>query len=1025
MAQKVGISFVQSVLSAFKKINSEISIDTLEHDFSPRFVKYVVEGVLGYSGTVYAFERGRTDITLLDENNNRVVVIETKRPREDLNEEKWRNQAGKYADASTRFVGLTNGYRFILWEKVDDERILKVDLDFKQLIVAKKTKEEKLTTRETEQILFLSNISKTEVWSTSKYGVFDPYYAKIDVSDTTGFNQLIDQLRHLTDDLLRQYTYETFDDYFAGFEGYKQELNELQELKKGNENDKKLAAELAKVELRIEGKYKKFSSFSGYYIWKALSNRNDDNEEENKQVFCEESIYVLLNRLLFIRICEDKGLLSKKISNGGIEKLREQLTEPVLGDTDIFKQIVQFSYNGAKNIYFHFYEEDNPLDWYKTGDGSLDRVLNRVLWTLNQFNFAKVNTDILGRLYEKYLPKEERKRLGEFYTPDEVIDYILDSVGYVPSRGIENKLILDPACGSGGFLIRATRRLMARYAVKYGKASPLEAMDTHRWEEVYERLTPNECEEIIKAVTAQVHGFDINPFATSISEMNLLFQVVGLYFKAVKGNKSFKVPRFQVYETDSLETPNDQSRLTYFLGSTGKSLAKDKDAIDNLKKKKYDFIVGNPPWLGILKIGKQTARLYSNYTAAKGKFDLYALFIELGVKMLAKNGKLGYITQNRFMKASYAKSLREFLSNNIAIRQILDFGDLKIFSDATNYPCILVLENDQADNFVYVQFYTEADRLSPEDLLNLVRKHQKEINFSDNYLNIQTVSQASLSDNSWDLRSAQGTFDTHSLPNLLTLKEYTEKIMQGVTCGGKGSDNIYYITPQNAENFKIEEKVLKKVIRGKDIHRFLAENNSEELIYPYYTSSRPIDLRLFPSTSRYLNQFKDKLSNRVLDGKNIKDWNKQWFELWRPRESQVFETQKIVCPRIAEKNRFALDESGAYLSDSAVAIIPKNVDIYLLLGLLNSRLAQEFIMSTSPYVQGRYYNYSKTYIDRIPVKLPKTEREIRIAKEIIVKVKEIIENKRKNREAVTTSIEAEIDKLVFDLYGISSDVAQH
>jgi type I restriction-modification system DNA methylase subunit len=646
-------------------------------------------------------------------------------------------------------------------------------------------------------------------------------------------------------------------------------------LKKGNGNDKKQAAELARVELRIEGKYKKFSSFSGYYIWKALSNRNDDNEEENKQVFCEESIYVLLNRLLFIRICEDKRLLSKKISNGGIERLREQLTEPVLGDTDIFKQIVQFSYNGVKNIYFHFYEEDNPLDWYKTGDGNLDSVLNRVLWTLNQFNFAKVNTDILGRLYEKYLPKEERKRLGEFYTPDEVIDYILDTVDYVPDKAIENKLILDPACGSGGFLIRATRRLIARYAVKYGKASPLEAMDAHQWEEVYERLTPSECEDIIKAVTSQVHGFDINPFATSISEMNLLFQVVDLYFKAVKGNKSFKVPRFQVYETDSLEAPNDQSRLTYFLGSTGKSLAKDKDAIDNLKKKKYDLIVGNPPWLGILKIGKQTARLYSNYEAAKGKFDLYALFIELGAKMLSKNGKLGYITQNRFMKSSYAKSLREYLSNHVAIRQILDFGDLKIFSDATNYPCILVLENGRADNFIHVQFYKEVDRISLEDLLNMVRKHQNEIDFSDNYLKIQTVSQGSLESKSLDLHDVQGTIVTKSLLSMFTLKAYADKIMQGVTCGGKGSDNIYYITPQNAESFKIEEKVLKKVIRGKDIHRFLAESNSEELIYPYDTSSRAIDLRLFPGTSRYLNQYKDKLSIRVLDGKNIKDWNKQ------------------------------------------------------------------------------------------------------------------------------------------------------
>jgi hypothetical protein len=105
--------------------------------------------------------------------------------------------------------------------------------------------------------------------------------------------------------------------------------------------------------------------------------------------------------------------------------------------------------------------------------------------------------------------------------------------------------------------------------------------------------------------------------------------------------------------------------------------------------------------------------------------------------------------------------------------------------------------------------------------------------------------------------------------------------------------------------------------------------------------------------------------------------------------------------------------------------MPKNIDIYLLLGLLNSRLAEVFIMNTSPYVQGRYYNYSKTYIERIPIKVPKTDNEIRISKEIIRKVKEIIKEKKENREAETASIEAEIDKLVFDLYGISIGVEQH
>ncbi|EQD37066.1 type I restriction-modification system methyltransferase subunit like protein, partial [mine drainage metagenome] len=182
------------------------------------------------------------------------------------------------------------------------------------------------------------------------------------------------------------------------------------------------------------------------------------------------------------------------------EKLREQLYEPVMPEAGVFKQIIFFSYNGANNLYHHFYEKDNPLDWYESGDGELDHVLNRVLWILNQFNFAKVDRDILGKLYEKYLPKEERKALGEFYTPDEVIDYILDAVEYVPNKAIEGKDLIDPACGSGGFLVRATARLIARHVVKLGKATPKEALDNKKWHDVYERLTPKECEDIVNSV---------------------------------------------------------------------------------------------------------------------------------------------------------------------------------------------------------------------------------------------------------------------------------------------------------------------------------------------------------------------------------------------------------------------------------------------------------------------------------------------------------------------------------------------
>ena len=128
----------------------------------------------------------------------------------------------------------------------------------------------------------------------------------------------------------------------------------------------------------------------------------------------------------------------------------------------------------------------------------------------------------------------------------------------------------------------------------------------------------------------------------------------------------------------------------------------------------------------------------------------------------------------------------------------------------------------------------------------------------------------------------------------------------------------------------------------------------------------------------------------MLDGKKIIEWGKQWFSFWRPRNPRVFEKEKILSPRLSTSNSFALDEKGEfYLTDSAVAIVPKNVEMKYLLGVLNSNLLFFIVKHTSPFVQGRYYSYSRTYLERLPIKLPQTSKEKRLADQIIKKVETI------------------------------------
>jgi len=1017
-------NFIEQVLKAFIHINKEISSETLEHNFSPRFVDYFVKSVLHYQGNEYIFERQRTDITLQDENNLRVVVIETKKPKEDLDAEKWREQAGKYADESTKYVGLTNGYTFLLWQNEKGHRVLKVNINFKNIIDTKRAKEDKLTTQETEQILFLKNISKEELWNESKYNKFNEYYATIDVADDSGFKKLIEQLNHISTELLKQYTYSAFDEYYAGYAQYKHTLGELSDLKGASRKNSKHAAEIAKFELKTEGKYKKYASFSGYYIWKALSNRSDDDEDENKQVFCKESIYVLLNRLLFIRICEDKNLLKKKISNGGIERLREELSEPIVGDSEVFKQIIKFSYGGAQKIYYHFYEKDNPLDWYESGDGELDHVLNKVIWLLNQFNFTKVDRDILGKLYEKYLPKEERKRLGEFYTPDEVIDYILNAVEYTPSKAIEGKDIIDPACGSGGFIVRAARRLIARHVVKFGKATPKEALDNKQWSEVYERLSAKECEEIVNSVATHIHGFDINPFAVHITEMNLLFQVIDLYSKAIKGNSSFTVPRFKIYETDSLEIPTEQTNLVQFQGATGKSLAKDKSYTDELKKKKYDFVVGNPPYVNTSNLDSsiQIDSYRKTYSETVFRnFDLYIPFIQLGVQLMTDKGRMSYICSNQFMVKDYGKNLRHFLSKNVGIQELIDFEDKRVFDSATNYPLIFIFTKEKIQTTFCAKVLSNNKNIFKE-IQEYKSSGKKPTNLT--MFNLPTNQ---FSDEPWIIRPKDEWGIVKRLTALPKLSDRAT-FVSGLRTGkdgayfGKIEDNdqpLVTITTK-LKAVKVEPKIVKPTLKGRDVRRWAAKA-SISAIYPHsdsppYTFSLEIMAKQFPNSLSYFKEIKAVLDGRKWFKKTAIELHKEFYAMMYFDLPSDFDKAEIVTPALTKEPNFALNEEKALFIGGTAGIIgicPK-MNKHALLGILNSKIFA-YYLKTQPIKSGGFRQMSVNSISKFP--LPQENKKLE--SEIAGKVTQLLKAKLKNEEI--KSLEAEIDDLVFDLYGITEE----
>ena len=132
-------SFAEKILKSFQKIIKEIEKGSSEHDVRYRFVKYFVEDVLGYEPKYIKWEKKRADLTIIDENDFSVIKIETKKPTVNINKPEYEEQAFKYEEEATRYIGLTNFLQLKIWELKRKEHVLKANLDFSNIIEHKKT----------------------------------------------------------------------------------------------------------------------------------------------------------------------------------------------------------------------------------------------------------------------------------------------------------------------------------------------------------------------------------------------------------------------------------------------------------------------------------------------------------------------------------------------------------------------------------------------------------------------------------------------------------------------------------------------------------------------------------------------------------------------------------------------------------------------------------------------------------------------------------------------------------------------
>ncbi|MDB9304833.1 TaqI-like C-terminal specificity domain-containing protein [Nodularia spumigena CS-591/12] len=417
----------------------------------------------------------------------------------------------------------------------------------------------------------------------------------------------------------------------------------------------------------------------------------------------------------------------------------------------------------------------------------------------------------------------------------------------------------------------------------------------------------------------------------------------------------------------------------------------------------FDVVIGNPPYIRQEEIKDLKPILQQSYQCYTGIADLFVYFYELGLKLLKPKGYLTYISSNKYFRAGYGEKLRQLLTATTTIHSLIDFGDFPVFEEAIAYPSIITLSNDKSDqNQVKALSWDKAKKENIAQFATVLNQSGV------------IISQENLNLDGWRLESSDIIDLLGKIRNAGTPlgEDVNGRFYRGILTGF----NQAFIVDQATRDKLINEhpssaEVLKPFLRGRDVKRWSVEYQDLWLIF----TRRGIDIKKYPAIENYLSQYKKQLT----PGTGRKAGTYKWYEIqdniayW-----QEFEQPKIIIPAITNNVEYAPDCSGYYSNDKTSICIPKNINYTL--AILNSSLMWWFIQQIAASKQGGFFEFKPMYVSQIPIATATEPQRILLEK----LVEQILTAKKSDPQADTTALEAEIDQLVYQLYGLTAEEIQ-
>ena len=773
-----------------------------------------------------------------------------------------------------------------------------------------------------------------------------------------------------------------------------------------------------------------------------------------------------IDRIIFLRMAEDRG----------IEPYARLLG--LCAGPSVYPRLVDDLYRQADEKYnsglFDF-RADTLTGSLVIDDKVLKPILTGLYYPDCPYEFSVLPVEVLGQVYEQFLGKvirltaghhalveekpEVRKAGGVYYTPAYIVDYIVkETVGKLVEgksprqlRGTRDQAplrVLDPACGSGSFLLGAYQFLLDHFRRWYeedgpvkhaqGKQPALRQGQGGEW-----RLTTAEKKRIL---LDHIYGVDIDRQAVEVTKLSLLLKVLeGETGETVNQQLAFWHERALPDLGDNVKCGNSLIGPDYFEGH----LIPDEEEMRRVNPFDWqrefpeavaaggvDVVMGNPPYIRIQTMQEWAPKEVQYYgrhyaAASKGNYDIYVVFVERALQLLNERGRMGYILPHKFFQAQYGQALRQLIAAGKHLAGVVHFGDQQVFAGATTYTCLLFLEKAARNSFRFVEANDlDSWRLRGEGAegeVSAERATGKNWNFAvrrgGELFERLSEMPVRLGDVAHTFVGTQTSADT-----IFVLED----------CSRDG-DCIVGTCKETGDKVRLESSVVKPFLRGKDIRRYEPPKTATMMLCPYVIEQAQFWLmteealsRAYPLAYGYLKKHKAMLMAR--EKGRFRGAN--WFAFGYPKSMTLFQRPKLVVPDYNNMASFTFDGEGYFYKTGygIISLDGAQESLLYLLGLLNTRLLFDYLVRVGTTLRGGYVRFWTQFIEQLPIRTIDFSDPADVARhdQMVALVERMLDLHKKlaaaaipaDKELYKRQIEAtdrQIDALVYELYGLTKD----